>query len=121
VELCAGVRRALTVDGLRCREAAKPVWRSSQHHFEDAAVFCPAGLSAAGAACLEEARCLHGVDLHASRTAMALESPTEAAGGQDGAVVVERGAGVFAASDSPNVFCCHRGCGGAGGWVVLSR
>ena len=31
------------------------------------------------------------------------------------------GEGVFAASESPNVFCCHRGCGGAGGWVVLSR
>ena len=34
----------------------KAVWRSSQHDFEDAAVFCPAGLSAAGAAGGEEAR-----------------------------------------------------------------
>ena len=59
VELYAGIRRAVMVDGLSRREA---VWRSSQHDFKDAAVFCPAGLSAAGATGLKEAGSLHGLD-----------------------------------------------------------
>ena len=42
--------------------SGKAVWRSSQHDFEDAAVFCPAGLSAAGATGLKEARSLHDMD-----------------------------------------------------------
>jgi hypothetical protein len=40
----------------------KAVWRSSQHDFEDAAVFSPAGLSATGATGLKEARSLRGMD-----------------------------------------------------------
>ena len=82
VELYAGIRRAVMVNGLSRRGA---VWRSSQHDFKDAAVFCPAGLSAAGATGVQEARSLHGLDRHASRTAMPLEDLGKLAGGRDGA------------------------------------
>ena len=56
----------------------KAVWRSSQYDFEDAAVFCPTGLSVQRTTGVEEARSLHGMDRHASRTAMALEATATA-------------------------------------------
>src|ERR1019366_8738951 len=59
VELYAGIRRAVMVDGLGGLEA---LWRSPQYDHEDAPVFGPAGLSAARAARVEEAWSIHGVD-----------------------------------------------------------
>jgi hypothetical protein len=63
----------------------KSVLRSSQHDFEDAAVFCPIGLSAPRTIGVEEARSLNGVDWYSSRTEVALEGPMEAAGWRDDA------------------------------------
>ena len=75
------------------------VWRSSQYDFEDAAVFCPAGLSAAGATGLKEAGSLDGVDRHASRTTMSLEDSGKLAGGRDDVAAVLGGADVGGAGE----------------------
>ena len=96
---------------------SQALWRSPQYDFEDAAVFCPAGLSAAGAAGVEEAWPVHCVDRHASSTAMALDGPAEAAGGRDDAEALTCGAGVLAAGESPNAFYGYFGGSGAGGQV----
>ena len=63
----------------------KAVWRSSQYDFEDAAVFCPTGLSVQRTTGVEEARSLHGMDRHASRTAMASEGSAEVVDWRDDA------------------------------------
>ena len=73
----------------------KAVWLSSQHDFEDAAVFCPTGLSVQRTTGVEEARSLHGMVRHASRTAMVLEGSAEVVGWRDGAA-----AGVYGTRDS---------------------
>jgi hypothetical protein len=79
---CTAARIEAYWDGGRAylNESGKAVWRSSQHDFEDAAVFCPTGLSVQRTTGVEEARSLHGMDRHASRTAMALEGSAEVVG-----------------------------------------
>ena len=60
VELYAGIRRAVMV--AEPPGGCEAIWCSSEHDHEDAAVLGSAGLSAAGAAGIEEARSVHGVD-----------------------------------------------------------
>jgi hypothetical protein len=105
------------VDGLSRRGGRKAVWRSSQHHFEDAAVFCPAGLSAARASGFKEAWPVHCVDRHASSMAMALEGLRRPLAGKMVQGLWGSGEGVFAAGESPNALYGHSGGGGAGGQV----
>ena len=85
VELYAGIRRAVMVDGLSRREAAK---RFGVHRNTISRMLpwlAVVGLSAAGEAGVEEAGSLHGLNRHASRTAMPLEDLGKLAGGRDGA------------------------------------
>ena len=77
VDLYAGMRRVGDGGWVEPPGGRKAVWRSSQYDFEDAAVFCPIGLSVPRTTGVEVARSLNGIDRHASCTAIGLEGLAE--------------------------------------------
>ena len=85
VELYAGIRRAVMVDGLSRREAAKRfgVHRNTISKMLQFSV--PPGYRRRERSASKKLGPLHGVDRHAPRTAMALDGPAEASGWRNGA------------------------------------